>query len=117
MQSGGASRETCFVFHNKHNYDTMAFKYNAAYKPPLAQDYQGEEDVENPALQVPLVEVLEMSKRQHAIAVLSTFRFHTFASLLSSILFFYHSSIPLDSHAPLSGRRLDCSFLTRIQYY
>jgi hypothetical protein len=58
MQSGGASRGTCFVFHNKHNYDTMAFKDNAAYKPSLAQDYEGEEEVENPAPepQVPLVE-------------------------------------------------------------
>jgi len=58
MQRGGASHETCFVFLNKHNYDTMAFKDNATYKPPLAQDYEGEEDVENPAPepQVPLVE-------------------------------------------------------------
>jgi hypothetical protein len=57
----------------------MTFKDNAAYKPPLAQDYEGEDDVENPAPepQVPLVEVLEMSKRQHAIAVLSTFRFRS----------------------------------------
>jgi hypothetical protein len=87
MQSGGASRETCFVFHNKHNYDTMAFKDNAAYKPPLAQDYEGEEDVENPALQVPLVKVLEMSKRQHAIAVL--FDISVPVKVMLSIWFFF----------------------------
>jgi hypothetical protein len=90
MQSGGASRETCFVFHNKHNYDTMAFKDNAAYKPPLAQDYEGEEDVENPAPeshQVPLVEVLEMSKRQHAIAVL--FDISVPVKVMLSIWFFF----------------------------
>jgi hypothetical protein len=36
----------------------MAFKDNATYKPPLTQDYEGEEDVENPAPepQVALVE-------------------------------------------------------------
>jgi hypothetical protein len=75
----------------------MTFKDDTAYKPPLAQDYEGEEDVENPAPepQVPLVEVLEMSKRHHAIAVLSTFRFRSKLcsrsgfSLQSQSTFFY----------------------------